>query len=183
MKKVSLKLTGGIFNNRMIVSYSEHTRPTSQMVRQAVFNMLHNVGGVVLDLFAGSGAYGFEALSRGASFAHLNDVNKDAIRSIKENIKALNVDDQTKLTKMDYKDALTYYTDKEITFDYVFLDPPYDMKDEAIYEIMNTLKKQKTPITIIIERNSKDRPLDVKDYECIKDRKYGLKHIYIYKKQ
>lgn len=182
MKKVLIKLTGGIFNNRNLVSYSEQTRPTSQMVRLAVFNMLHTVDGVILDLFSGSGAYAFEALSRGASFAYLNDLHKDAIRSIKENIQTLKVENLTKLTKMDYKDAIIHYMNQGVTFDYVFLDPPYDMKDESIYEILDTLKKQKTPLTVIIERNSKDRPLDVKDYDCIKDRKYGLKHIYIYKK-
>jgi len=74
-----MKIIAGKYKNKKLISFSKNTKPTASMVLEAVFNMLYTIDGIVLDLFAGSGQYGFEALSRGASFVYFNDVDKKPI--------------------------------------------------------------------------------------------------------
>ncbi len=183
MDKEYIYLTGGIYNRRKIVNYSLKTRPTSQKVRLAVFNMLYNISGIGLDLFAGSGAYAFEALSRGASLMYINDNNGLAIKSINENAKTLDVIEKVKITKYSYMDALKYYNDNNIMFDYVFIDPPYDFTDEAIIEILNYLNKtQKKGLKVVLERNNNSSLLNVCGFNLLTNKAYGSKKIFIYQK-
>lgn len=183
MDKKLIYLTGGEFNQRKIISYSNKTRPTSQKVRLAVFNMLFKIDGVVLDLFAGSGAYAFEALSRGASFAYINDVDNLSVKAIKENAKNLNVLNRVEITKLDYLKALEYYKEKGIFFDLVFIDPPYDFSDEDLLVIIETLNKtQKKGLRVILERTSSSSLLNVKSLELTSNKKYGNKNVFIYQK-
>lgn len=181
--KKTIYLTGGEFNRRQIVSYSQKTRPTSQKVRLAVFNSLFSVEGVSLDLFAGSGAYSFEALSRGLSFSYLNDIDFLAIKSIKENIKTLQVEAKVKVTSFDYLKALEYYQLNNILFDLVFIDPPYEFTDEALLDVLHLLvKTQKKGVRIVIERTNLSSPLVINGLTLIFNKRYGHKKIFIYKK-
>ena len=90
------------------------TRPTADKVKQAVFNMIqYEVFGDVLDLFAGSGQLGIEALSRGAAFCDFVDARADAVSVVRENLKKTRLDAQAQVWHCDYK---------------IFLDPPYAEK-------------------------------------------------------
>src|SRR6266498_2982025 len=91
-----MRIISGIYKSRTLISpKGDATRPTSDRARESLFNVLNNLidfeGISVLDLFAGSGAFAFEALSRGAEHATLIDKNRNAIQSIKENAEALEV--------------------------------------------------------------------------------------------
>ncbi len=103
-----------------------HLRPTTDRVRESLFNVLshHNVlmGARVLDLFAGTGALGLEALSRGADFAAFVDDGRVAQGLIGQNIAKLRAESQTSLIR---KDARRLAPNTQAPFDLVFLDPPY----------------------------------------------------------
>lgn len=103
------------------------TRPTADKVREAVFSMLGDVTGlVVLDLFAGSGALGLEAISRGAARADLVDSRTGAIRTMGANIEKLRFENATAIRR-DYLAFLKAGAKKERRYNLIFVDPPYRM--------------------------------------------------------
>lgn len=98
------------------------TRPTSDRVREALFSILGPLeGAAVLDLFAGSGALGLEALSRGAAGAEFVDRDPRAVAAVRENLEALGAQ-----ASVHRRDALAYLRAGPGPFDLAFLDPPYD---------------------------------------------------------
>lgn len=103
------------------------TRPTLDRIRESVFGILQfRLADVnVLDLFAGSGAMGFEALSRGAAYAHLNDANRQCAQVISRNAQKLGMSDKVRVTERDYRVAIDALGAESKRFDYAFLDPPY----------------------------------------------------------
>jgi 16S rRNA (guanine(966)-N(2))-methyltransferase RsmD len=120
-----MKILGGVFKGRLLSTpKSDTTRPTLAVMRQAVFNILQDSieGAHVLDLYAGSGAMGLEALSRGASHVTFVETNPEACRCIKSNIETLNVAPQCKLLRYDVFLALKKLRP---TFDLIYADPPY----------------------------------------------------------
>jgi 16S rRNA (guanine966-N2)-methyltransferase len=106
------------------------TRPTSDRVREAVFNALDSLGVVddatVVDLFAGAGALGIEALSRGAAFATFVDADRAAVRSIEENLAHTGLADRARVVRGDVIDVLAGAPGP---FDLVLIDPPYERDD------------------------------------------------------
>jgi 16S rRNA (guanine966-N2)-methyltransferase len=104
------------------------TRPTSDRVREAAFNLVGPVDGAsVLDLFAGSGAMGLEALSRGAATATFVESDREACRTIERNLARLRLTGATVLCR----DALQALATATRTYDLVLCDPPYDYADHA----------------------------------------------------
>ena len=128
-----MRIIGGEFRGRAIVAPpGPATRPTSDRARQAVFNILDHApwappleGARVIDLFAGSGALGIEALSRGAEFALFVETDEAARATIRENLEALGLFGKTRIHRRD----ATQLGDRPATagppFDVAFLDPPY----------------------------------------------------------
>lgn len=102
------------------------TRPTADRVKQALFNVLqYDIAGDVLDLFAGSGQLGIEALSRGARSAVFIDERPDAIAVIRENLRRTHLESRAEVVRCDY---LTYLSRCRKSFRLIFLDPPYAEK-------------------------------------------------------
>ncbi|MBO4696375.1 MAG: 16S rRNA (guanine(966)-N(2))-methyltransferase RsmD [Lachnospiraceae bacterium] len=103
------------------------TRPTSDMIKETLFNILQPqvADAVFLDLFAGSGGIGIEALSRGARHCCFADSSKDAIQCIRHNLNHTKLADQATVYASDYTAALVKMRDEKRRFDIVFLDPPY----------------------------------------------------------
>lgn len=104
----------------------KETRPTTDRIKETLFNILQSgiAQSCFLDLFAGSGQIGLEALSRGADFAVFADRNKKACACIMENIRFTRFENQSKLLAMDALSALRCL-EGAYTFDYIFMDPPY----------------------------------------------------------
>ncbi len=123
-----LRLTGGEFNGRTIQAPKDlKTRPSQAKLRQALFNSLQFVipHARVLDLFAGSGALGFEALSRGAAHVTFVESSKPAIAVLQKNIAALGVADRVRVVDEPVEKALPKLGKPGGAFDVVLADPPY----------------------------------------------------------
>jgi len=103
------------------------TRPTADKIKEAVFQSAGPFfdGGMVLDLFAGSGSLGIEALSRGMDRAVFVDKERKAIHTIKENLKAMKFEDQSEVFRTDARRALRAAAKRGLVFDFILLDPPY----------------------------------------------------------
>lgn len=108
------------------------TRPTTDRIKETLFNMLQNqlYDTRFLDLFAGSGGIGIEALSRGAENAVFVENNQAAVDCIVTNLNNCHMKDQGRILKMDCLEAIKVLDREHSTFDYVFMDPPYGMEHE-----------------------------------------------------
>jgi 16S rRNA (guanine966-N2)-methyltransferase len=178
------KIISGKLKGRNIKGYDIYgTRPTMDRVKESIFGMIQNniFSSSVLDLFAGSGNLGIEALSNGAKIVYFNDYNKKCVKVIKDNLIDFNVDEQGIVLNYDYKECLNYLSKKNIQFDIVFLDPPY--RDLIINNILDILIKKellKDNALIICE-------MDTIEYYnsdkliLYKERAYGDKKVLIYK--
>ena len=120
-------IAGNLKGRKLSAVKGDNTRPTTDQIKENVFNLMGQffTGGVVLDLFAGSGALGIEALSRGMDRALFVDLNQNAIRVIKENITSLQLGEQTAVYRRDAFSALKQFAKSGVKFDMIFLDPPY----------------------------------------------------------
>ncbi len=178
------KVISGSLKGRNIKGFDiEGTRPTMDRVKESIFAIIQNniSNSIVLDLFAGSGNLGIEAISNGAKLVYFNDKNKKCLNVIRENLCDFNVLDKGILTNMDYHEALNYYSNKAIKFDLVFLDPPY--KDKIINDILEDMIIKKIlceNALIICELTVNDIFVNDK-LLLIKERKYGEKKVFIYK--
>lgn len=126
-----MRIIGGQYRHRIIkYPFAGTTRPTKDMVREALFSalLLDLANARVLDLFAGSGAYGIEAISRGAVKAVFVDNNIEAIKCIKDNLLILGIK-EAEVYERDYLTAIKELGLHKEEFDIVFLDPPYAMKN------------------------------------------------------
>jgi len=170
-----IRIVGGFYKHRLIDQPPmEITRCTKDMAKEGLFNSLGNIEGKsFLDLFSGSGAIGIEAYSRGARPVVLNDNNREAKRTIMRNLLSLGIFDVTVYGLKDVDCLIEINRNKAITFDYVFLDPPYAIKlTNAYINGMRDLKIIDENSVIIIES---DVPLETNDFSDynIKVLKYG----------
>ena len=180
-------ITGRARGIKLNTLEGENTRPTSERAKEAVFSMIQFdiEGREVLDLFAGSGQMGLEAVSRGAASATFIDKSRDAARIINQNIEKTKLSEFCRLFNSDVNDFIRVTRGKK-QYDVVFIDPPY-----ALRAVAPTLKalldgNMLKPTSIIIceseEANvfENDAPLAEK-FEIIKNAKYGMAHITIVK--
>jgi 16S rRNA (guanine(966)-N(2))-methyltransferase RsmD len=178
-----MKIISGTLKGRTIKGFDiEGTRPTMDRVKESLFGTIQNYvpNSIVLDLFAGTGNLGFEALSNRAKFCYFNDINIKCIKSINNVIKELELIEKTKVLNMSYKSALKYFKDNNIKFDLIFLDPPYKM--DILNEIIEYIKTNdliNNNGLIICEIDN--LYLNIDYYQKIKEKKYGSKYIVIYK--
>lgn len=165
-----------------------NTRPTLDRVKEALFNIIQAqiLDANVLDLFAGSGSLGIEALSRGAKHAVLCDHYFEAIKIINKNIEATRYIEKSTIINKDYMLALKQISKLDKKFNIVFLDPPYksDFGIKAINELINLDLIAEDGI-IILETDDENIKKEVEENKQIKiydERKYGsVKLIFIRK--
>ena len=131
---MTLRITGGALRGRRIqTSKSNQTRPTTEIMRQAVFNkMQHSLPGCVfLDLYAGSGCMGIEALSRGAEAATFVEKSHSACSLIKKNLTSLELFQSSWVLQMDAFKAVEKLIQKKMQYSLIYIDPPYGTKELA----------------------------------------------------
>ncbi|MCR5105221.1 MAG: 16S rRNA (guanine(966)-N(2))-methyltransferase RsmD [Eubacterium sp.] len=152
------------------------TRPTADKYKETLFNCLQMdvPGAVILDLFAGSGSIGIEALSRGAERAVFVENSKDAINIIKHNIHFTKFENESEIIR---SDALTYLRRlSRVDFDLIYIDPPYGngLEKEAVM-ILDSLYFKNKNVKIILESRADE------DYEFIDDTGFMIYKIKNYK--
>ena len=150
------------------------TRPTLDRVRENVFNILQMKarGAAVLDLFSGSGAMAFEALSRGAESAVLVDCDRQAHQVQQRNAVKLRMDEQCRILHCDWQDALRRLAQEGARFNLVFLDPPYKMVDlTAVFAALKAVLAEDA--VILLEHDAKGFPAVTDGYFLYDSRKYG----------
>ena len=159
------------------------TRPTSDRVKEALFSIIQfEIPGMkVLDLFAGSGQLGIEALSRGAEHTVFVDAGEAACKVIKENLRRTKLEAQAKVVRSDY---LQYLKTTKETFGLILLDPPYaEVFLENALNCITEIDILQSGGIIVCERPlGKDLPLEFPDYSKSKDYKYGNTLITLYRK-
>lgn len=144
---MTLRIIGGQFKNRPLKTpKGPQTRPSLAILRKAVFDILQDfvLEAHVLDLFAGSGAIGIEALSRGAAKATFVDKDPQASHCIRENLKQFGIEENASLLKADVFQALEKMASKALLFDIIYIDPPYglkhrDFKEPVLFSILQFL--------------------------------------------
>jgi 16S rRNA (guanine966-N2)-methyltransferase len=151
---MSLSIIAGTFKGRKLYApKTTATRPTQSMVRGALFNICQweIEGARVLDLYAGSGAIGFEALSRGAAHVTFVEKNRQAFTCIEKNRDLLNVASQMTLLRCDASQAVCSLKEP---FDLIYIDPPYDLPVQPIIEEIIKGHLLKTGGSLFLEERS-----------------------------
>lgn len=161
----------------------DRVRPTTDRVKESMFNIIQDwvYDSQVLDLFAGSGALGIEALSRGASQAVFCDNSLDSIKIIKSNIEKARVADRSQIVSGDFKRCLRDMGAKNQSFDMIFVDPPYYKGlFEEVLDTIRACKILKKDGIVIVEHDAK-RPIgQVEGLEVYKEKKYGITMLTFY---
>lgn len=138
-----MHIIGGLYRGyRLQMPKGKRTRPTASRLRESLFNICQNfIDGVhILDLFAGSGAVGFEALSRGAAFATFVESDREAFNCIKKNASHLNVENRCQFLYGDAFTMLKKLERKQLSYEVIYADPPYgsSLKDEQAVQLFST---------------------------------------------
>ena len=121
-----MRIIAGQLRGRKIHAPVSGVRPTSDRVRESIFSRLGDCAGSrVLDLFAGSGALGLEAISRGADGAVFVERSGRVVTALRATLRAFSVEGQTEVLKLDARGGIRRLSKREVQFDLVFIDPPY----------------------------------------------------------
>lgn len=159
------------------------TRPTQDRIKETLFNMIRDYvyDAVFIDLFAGSGGIGIEALSRGAKHCYFIDNSRNAIECINHNLKHTALAENATVIQRDFNAALSFISEKEI--DVVFIDPPYKAGFETqIFESLGNMSYITEDTLIIIEADI-NNDIHPEGFEIIKEKFYKTnKHIFLRKK-
>ncbi|MBQ6134833.1 MAG: 16S rRNA (guanine(966)-N(2))-methyltransferase RsmD [Bacilli bacterium] len=180
-----MKVISGKYKGRVLEGFDMvGTRPTMDRVKESLFAMIQDSisDSVVLDLFAGSGNLGVEALSQGASFSYFVDSNRKAVQTIERNLSKIRILD-AKVFCFDYLKALAFFASEKIFFDIIFLDPPYQSnyleKSIAVIDEKNLMNEHGL---IVCESDQLDKIIYSSHFQPVKEKKYGDKYIVILQK-
>lgn len=173
-----MRIVAGLAKGRRLAPPAEGTRPTSDRAREALFNsvaaLLDLDGARVLDLYAGTGAVGLEALSRGAAQAVFVESNRGAAEILRRNADAVGLPG----VRIVRRPVATFLADpSEAPFDLVFADPPYSLDDAALGAMLAALASEHwlaADAVVVVERPARAAPLQWPDCVTpVKDRRYG----------
>jgi 16S rRNA (guanine966-N2)-methyltransferase len=182
-----MRIVSGSFRGKTLAApKGDSTRPTSDRARQAIFNILEHAawskgvrGARVIDLFAGSGALGFEALSRGAAFCLFVETDEAARGAIRENADGLSLFGVTRVHRRDATDLGVRPGADGPAFDLAFLDPPYA---KGLGEIALTKLADggwlAPGATVVFERGAGEPDFKVDGFEALDARDYGAARVH-----
>jgi 16S rRNA (guanine966-N2)-methyltransferase len=172
-----VRVVAGEFKGRRLhAPRGARTRPTADRVREALFSMLGDVSGArVLDLYAGSGALGIEALSRGAESAVFVERDHAALSALLRNLQAVGANAEVRR-----QDVARFLAQPEGTFDLVFCDPPYDVAPRVAAQLAEALPAMLEQSARIVTESDKRNPL-VLPLPLVVERSYGDTRIAIHR--
>ncbi len=187
-----MRIVGGDFRGRALATPDGRTtRPTSDRAREAIFNVLNHAewapnlsGARVMDIFAGSGALGFEALSRGAAFCLFVETDDDARGAIRENVETFGLFGITRVHRRDATQLGVRPGSAGEAFDLVFLDPPYHkgLGERALDCLIqgNWLTEN---ATIVFERGADEGDFATDVWEIVNTKTYGAAQVLFLKQK
>ena len=171
-------ITGTAKGKKIETLEGEATRPTSERIKEAVFSSIQFdiEDRRVLDLFAGSGQLGLEALSRGAAGATFIDSSREAMDIVKKNAKATGFFDRCRYNVSDWKNYIRKASGRD-KYDLVFIDPPYSMEccADALVRLVGADLLQKGTIVVLESGTEEIKPEEYSAFEVIKSTHYGKK--------
>jgi 16S rRNA (guanine966-N2)-methyltransferase len=181
-----MRIIAGLFKGHKLVSFDEdHIRPTTDRVKESVFNILTPMieGARVLDLFSGTGNLGFEALSRGAVKVDMIEKSPRSIAIIKKNMNHLKVTSGVEIHREDAVSFVKDYIGK--AFDLILIDPPFPLKIcETILREVSESQVADSHTRIVIEHSRKEPlPSQILKLTAIDTRSYGDKLVAFYEKR
>jgi len=189
-----MRIITGKFKGKILFSPPKNItlRPTSDKVRESIFDAIRDrmKDSVFLDLFAGSGAIGFEALSEGAKFVLFIDKGNISIRTLKKNVSLLSAQKNVSVIKREVLLAIKNYKkiEKRVSakFDIVFLDPPFSsFLAKKVVKVLADFPLLKDKSIVIAEHSLEEKLPDETQGECLlkkfKERKYGKTVVTYYK--
>ena len=180
-----MRVISGFLKGKKLQGYNlKGTRPTMDKIKEAVFAIIQNSvrDSICLDLFAGSGSLGIEAISNGALKVYFVDNNKEAIVNIKDNINKFNIEDKAIIIFDDYQRILNKLKDDNIKFNLIFLDPPY--KEKILATTLCFIAENDLLLRdgqVICEYKEEELCDSYGSLKMQKDKQYGGKQIKIYK--
>ena len=187
-----MRIIGGKYKGKKLIQpLDKTTRPLKDLVKESIFNIIQHSKKIniqiknskVLDLYAGSGSFGIECISRNAKFVYFFEKHLNAIKILNQNINSLKENSNYKLFE---KDCLNFIASESFTtknFNVIFLDPPF--KEDTLNEILNLILRKNIlndDGLIIIHRHIKDKIKITDELEIVEDRKYGISRIFFCKK-
>jgi 16S rRNA (guanine966-N2)-methyltransferase len=167
-----LRVSGGVARGRRLKA-PKNIRPTMDMVKQAIFNMVGPdiEGATVLDLFAGSGALGIEALSRGAAGVTFVDQQPRGLAILRQNLDALGFKDRSHIVRSDVVRWLEASPDAVRPADFVFLDPPYE--DVVLDRALKVLDRTVGDAVVLAEHSRRQQLPALERLRVDRERRYG----------
>lgn len=171
-----MRVISGMYRGRILTTVKNlSVRPATDRVKQTIFDVLSNridlEGTHVLDLFAGSGSLGIEALSRGAAHATFVESDREAVRSIEKNLKTLACEDRADVLQ---EDALWFVRGCRESFDVIFADPPYAFEDTlTIPDLIFRAGVLKPRGYLLIEHTRQMQFASTAEYETGPTKKFG----------
>jgi len=166
-------IAGSRRGHRLRVPVAGSVRPTTDRVREAVFDVLGPIEDLaVLDLFAGSGALGLEALSRGARTATFVESDPQVLGVLHDNIRTLGFSAASEVLQSDYRDALAALSARGRSFDLLFVDPPYRMLSQVMGVVDPYLAGVLATDGVAVVEGSDHPPLD-DSFDLVFERRYG----------
>lgn len=183
-----LRVISGSFKGQILKAVpGTDTRPTTDKVKEAIFNIIgpYFEGGTCLDLFAGSGGLGIEALSRGMDKAIFVDRDGKAVKTVRENVARCSAEKRCEIYRNDAFRALKALKKRGMVFDCIFLDPPYKQQNlVSLLEMISEWSLLAEDGVIVCEHSADvSLPGKVGGLNCIKTATYGMITISIYKKE
>jgi len=180
-----MRIVSGKLRGRNIATPSgKNTRPTSDQTRESIFNILAHAdwappleGAIVTDIFAGSGALGLEAISRGAEFCLFVETEPKARGAIRENVEKMDLFGCTRLHRHDATKLKIAPGNLRGPFTHIFMDPPYN---RGLWKPVLSRLKEYDLIAedgVIILEESKDAEIDPRGFEVLADKRWGASRV------
>ena len=182
-----MRIIGGNFKGKKLFeAFDKNTRPLKDLVKESIFNILEYSNeekinfknSLILDLFSGTGSFGLECVSRGASMVYFFENYNESIEIIKKNSKKLKCENKIKIFEISAHNLKKIEELKSIKFDLIFLDPPY--KEQNIKEIIEEIYKiniLNDNGIIVLHRHKKNQENFGKNFIVKRTSKYGISKI------
>ena len=180
-------IAGEAKGRRLVAPKGYDIRPTADRVKESIYNILGTApqGALVLDLFAGSGNLGIEALSRGASKAYFIDSKRQAIELIRKNLEVTGLAERAEIIQSEAERIIPRLSEMGAAFDLIFLDPPYRISVSQVGAVIEKLASccMNDGAMLVYEHDSKVNPLEIVGLAFISTRSYGDTAVSFYRKE